>query len=198
MNADTLVLNKNYAAIHVADWKKSLSLLYQGAAEAVDDDCRAYGFEDWVELSKAMVDSPSGFVHTPTMRIAVPEVIRLTRYDRLPQSDVKLTRRTIYGHYGYSCAYCGERKGTKDLNIDHVIPRSRGGTTAWENVVLSCVECNKRKADKSPGEAGMKLLVNPTKPKWRGHADMIIKLPIKVKDSWSHFIDKAYWESELR
>ena len=197
--SDVLVLNKQFTAIHVADWKQTMSLLFQGHAEAVDASYQTYGFEDWCELSNAMVESPSGFVHTATLRIAIPEVIRLTRYEKLPSADIKFTRSNLYEHYKNKCSYCGDKFQTRDLNLDHVIPRSRGGGTNWDNIVLSCIPCNKKKADKSPAEAGMKLLVTPTKPRWRGPSHMIMSMHnIKVRDSWQSFIDQAYWNSELR
>src|SRR5687768_11014485 len=105
--SDTLVLNKNYYAIHIMDWQRAISLLYQGHADALDENLQPYDFEDWKELSAVMESHPGRFVHTVTYRIAVPEVIRLTRYDRLPKAEVKFTRRNIYEHYGHKCCYCG-------------------------------------------------------------------------------------------
>lgn len=196
-SADVLVLNKGFCAIHVADWKQVMSLLFQGHAEAVDENYRTYDFQSWCELSKLMADNPAGFKHTPTLRIAVPEVIRLTRYDRLPSNDVKFTRSNIYSHYDNKCSYCGDKFTTKELNLDHVMPKSRGGKTNWENIVLSCIPCNLRKSDKTPAEAGMKLLVKPSRPRWKGAAHMIMKSPVQIRQSWSKFIDLAYWDSEL-
>src|SRR5262245_47211651 len=129
--SDTLVLNKNFYAIHIIDWQRALSLLYQGHADALDETLQAHGFEDWKELSAAMETHPSGFINTTTFRIAVPEIIRLTRYDRLPKAEVKFTRRNIYEHYGYRCCYCGLQFKTSELNLDHVVPRSKSGRTDW-------------------------------------------------------------------
>ena len=195
--SDTLVLNRNFAAIHIASWQKAVSLLYQGHAQAVDSDLCTHDFNDWVELSQKMKENQKGFVNSATLRIAVPEVIRLTRYDRLPRQEVKFSRRNIYEHYHNKCCYCGHRYSTKELNLDHVTPRSRGGHTDWDNIVLSCVPCNSRKNDKTPEEAGMRLLVKPSKPKWRGVNSIVVQSPVPIPVSWQHLIDHNYWQSEL-
>lgn len=195
--ADTLVLNRSFHAVQVSGWRRSITLLYQGHAEAVDEGLRTYDFADWVELSRLMREHPRGFVHTATLRIAVPEVIRLTRYDKLPKEQVKFTRRSVYEHYGCTCCYCGRSFKTSELNLDHVLPRSRGGMTTWENIVLSCIPCNTRKDNRTPKEAGMRLLVRPSKPRWMGLRSMMAQLPAPIPVSWQRLIDRAYWESEL-
>lgn len=197
MNKDALVLNKNYYAIHITNWEKVMSLLYQGAAQAIDENITAYDFEDWVELSALMEKNDKGFIHTSTMRIAIPEVIRLTRYDRLPRQDVKFTRRNIYEHYGLKCSYCGGKFTTKELNLDHIIPRSRGGKTNWTNIALSCIQCNSRKGCRTPEEAGMELLVKPTCPRWKGATTVTKQAPLPIPISWSRLIDAKYWNTEL-
>jgi 5-methylcytosine-specific restriction endonuclease McrA len=197
MTADVLVLNKSYYAMQVASWQKAFSLVFQGHAEVVDENYQTYSFEDWAELSKLMKDNPAGWVNTPTLRLAIPDVIRLTRYERLPDSEVKFTRRNIYDHYKMTCAYCGEKKRSEDLNLDHVIPRSRGGKTNWENIVLSCIDCNRIKADRTPAEAGMRLTLRPTRPRWKGVQHMTFKAPFKIRSPWQKFLDAAYWDSEV-
>ncbi|HVO33239.1 MAG TPA: HNH endonuclease [Elusimicrobiota bacterium] len=197
MSADVLVLNRNFYAIHIADWQRALSLVYLDHARVVDQEYRTYTFEDWRELSKILTNHPGGYVHTPTFRIAIPEVIALRGYDKMPVGDVKFTRRNIYEHYGHRCCYCGHKFGTQELNLEHVLPRSRGGRTDWANIVTACIPCNLKKADRLPHEAGMKLLIKPTKPKWRGSASLVFKAPFKIKASWQRFIDNVYWNTEL-
>lgn len=197
MSSDVLVLNRNFCAVHIADWQRALSLVYIDHARVVDEEYRTYTFEDWRELSQMISKHPSGFVTTPKFRIAIPEVIVLRHYDKMPVGEIKFTRRNIYDHYGYRCCYCGHRYSTPDLNLEHVLPKSRGGKTDWTNIVTSCIPCNLRKADKLPAEAGMKLLIKPTKPKWRGSASLVLKAPFKMKASWQRFIDTVYWNSEL-
>jgi 5-methylcytosine-specific restriction endonuclease McrA len=197
MSADVLVLNRNFYAVHITQWQRALSLLYLDHARVVDQEYRTYDFEDWRELSQMITNNPSGYVSTPSFRIAIPEVITLRGYDRLPVGDVKFTRRNIYEHYGYHCCYCGRKFVTQELNLEHVLPRSRGGKTDWSNIVTSCMPCNLRKADRLPDEAGMKLLIKPTKPKWRGSASLVFRAPFKIKASWQRFIDTVYWNTEL-
>ncbi len=196
--SDTLVLNKNFYAIHIVGWQRAVSLLYQGHADVLDERLLAYNFEDWKQLSAEMKEHPSGFVHAPSFKVAIPEVIRLTRYDKLPRAEVKFTRRNLYEHYGYKCCYCGKEFKTNELNLDHVMPKSRGGLTSWVNIVTACLGCNGRKGNKTPKEAGMKLLVQPSKPVWKGHKSLAtISVPFKMKISWQRIIDEKYWNAEL-
>lgn len=198
MNRDSLVLNKSFLAIHVINWEKTMSLLFQGAAEALDDNLQGYSFEDWVELSKAMEDNPKGFICSANMKVAVPEVIRLTKYDALPRQEVKFTRKNIYEHYHNTCCYCGKHKSTKELNLDHVLPKSRGGHTCWTNIVLACISCNTKKDNRTPEEAHMPLLVKPSRPKWQRVQTISMHAPAPIPVSWQRLLDEKYWSSELK
>jgi 5-methylcytosine-specific restriction endonuclease McrA len=195
--SEVLVLNRQFYAIHITSWRRALTLLYLDHAQVVDPEYRTYSFQDWRELSRRIQDHPAGFVCTPSFRLAVPEVIALKVYDKLPASDVKFTRRNIYEHYGYRCCYCGRRFATQDLNLDHVVPRSRGGPTDWSNIVTSCIPCNLRKGNLSPREAGMKLLIPPSRPRWKGRSSLVFRARFKARQSWQRFIDNIYWDSEL-
>lgn len=195
--SEVLVLNKNFYAIQITSWRRAIGLVYLERADVVDEGYRIYNFSDWCELSKLITNSPSGYITTPTLKIAIPEVIALRFYDRLPISEVKFTRKNIYEHYGYHCCYCGKRFPSSELNLDHVIPRSRGGKTTWDNIVTSCVGCNIKKGNKLPKEAGMKLLIPPSKPKWSNALTIALKSTIKIKSSWQKFIDNVYWNIEL-
>ena len=193
----TLVLNRSYFGIHIIPWQKSVSLVYQGAAEAVDSNLQCYNFEDWCELSALMEKHDHGFVHTINMKVAIPEVIRLTKYNQLPRQEVRFTRHNLYSHYRNKCCYCGGQFSTKELNPDHVIPRSKGGLTNWENIVTSCYGCNTLKDDRTPEQAGMKLLVKPSRPKWQGVRTILKQAPLPIPVSWSRLIDEKYWQTEL-
>lgn len=197
MGSDVLVLNRNFYAVQITSWQRALTLLYIGHASVVDQEYRTYSFEDWQELSLMIDSHPAGFISTPNFKIAIPEVIALKLYDKLPSMEVRFTRRNLYEHYKYRCCYCGNKFASADLNLEHVTPRSRGGKTCWENVVTSCIACNVRKADKLPEEAGMKLLVTPSKPKWRGNLSLMFSSPVKMRTSWQRFIDSIYWNEEL-
>lgn len=196
--SDTLVLNRNFYAVHIMGWQRAMSLLFTGHAEALDENLLPYNFEDWKELSAAMTAHPGGFVHTPTYKLAVPDIIRLKRFDTLPRGEVKFTRKNIYEHYRHKCGYCGRQFRTAELNLDHIVPRSKGGPTNWSNIITACIPCNTRKDDKTPEQAGMRLLVKPSKPEWRGAQSLLsISMPIKVKASWQKVIDTSYWDTEL-
>lgn len=194
---DVLVLNRSFLAVQIIPWQRALSLVYLDHARVVDEDYRTYSFEDWRELSGVMHQSPSGFVQTPHFKIAIPDVIALRYFDGLPRNEGKFTRRNIYEHYGYRCAYCGVKFATSDLNLEHIIPRSRGGRTDWANVVTACIPCNLRKGNRLPEEANMKLLVKPTKPAWTGVAALAFRPGFKIRQSWQRFVDNIYWNTEL-
>ena len=197
MASDVLVLNRSFFAIQVTSWQRALSLLYIGHASVVDQEYRTYSFEDWQELSQMITEHPAGFVRTPNFKIAVPEIIALKLYDKLPAVEAKFTRRNLYEHYKYRCCYCGKKFSSQELNLEHVVPRSKGGKTSWENVVTSCMPCNTRKGDKLPHEAGMNLLAVPSRPKWKRSLSVMLSSPVKIKTSWQRFIDNVYWNSEL-
>ncbi len=193
----TLVLNRAFFPVHITSWRRALSLVYDDAARVVDQDFRTYSFADWRELSQARGADPFGVVHTPSFAIRIPEVIALARYDRVPPTRVKFTRRNLYTHYGHRCCYCGRTFASNELNLEHVIPRSRGGKSVWENVVTACVPCNVKKSNRTPHEAGMNLLVSPTRPKARGAAALIFRPGVKMRASWQRFVDVTYWDSEI-
>ena len=193
-----LVINSNFQAVDVATWERAITLLFQGHAQAVDSDLRTYDFADWVELSAMMKDNPNGFVNSPNVKVAIPAVIRLTQYSQLPKNEVVFTKRNLMEHYGYRCCYCGKKFAPKDLNFDHVVPRCKGGKTDWTNIVTSCFPCNSKKADRTPKEAGMKLLKQPSKPKHQPvFKRLVVSLPLKTRATWQKLIDRAYWDTEL-
>ena len=94
-------------------------------------------------------------------------MLALARYDRLPTQAVAFSRRNIFKRDRFTCQFCGRQPGSEELTIDHVVPRSRGGTSTWENCVLACVPCNARKANRTPEQAGMKLRRAPVRPAWK-------------------------------
>ncbi|MFA5790753.1 MAG: HNH endonuclease [Caldisericia bacterium] len=195
--SEVLVLNRNFYAIHVAHWQHAMSLLFKEHAYVIDNDFQKWNFSEWVELSKMMDNHPAGYIHTVSLKIAIPEVIALSLYDELPVTDVKFTRKNIYRHYAHKCCYCGNKFGTEDLNLDHVLPSSRGGETNWANIVLSCIPCNTKKGSHTPAEAGLKMFYQPSKPAWHPSYCLGIKTHINICESWKKFINKIYWDGEL-
>lgn len=195
LHGRTLVLNKAWAAISTTPVRNALSLLYRGSARAIcPDTFTAHDFEAWADLSRTR-DAGGEFVSTVAIRIRVPEVILLRFYSGFPRKGVAFSRRNLYRRDGFTCQYCGSQPGTELLSIDHVVPRSRGGRSTWENCVLSCLECNKRKASRSLGEAGLSLLRSPYRP--QGGPAFEISLGTR-RQSWERFVSERYWNVELQ
>jgi 5-methylcytosine-specific restriction endonuclease McrA len=158
-----LLLNRHFAPVSVATVRRSFVLLYGGAARAVDQDGETYDFASWLTMP---IRGNDDGIPTVSGEVRVPRVLHLLRYDRAPRVSVRLTRRNLMIRDQYQCQYCGRRPNQRDLNVDHIIPRSRGGLDSWENLVVSCRACNLRKGRRTPPEAGMHLLSTPHHPRW--------------------------------
>jgi 5-methylcytosine-specific restriction endonuclease McrA len=200
LNQQVLVLNRLWQAVNVCSVRRALTLLFEGHAQVVwgaaDGEFRTYNFHEWRDLSTAQpAPDPHDVVRTVALRIRVPRVILLLFFDRLPRKEVKFTRHNIFERDRNTCQYCGRTAERKDLNLDHVIPRDRGGPTTWENIVCSCIPCNTRKANRTPAEASLRLIRKPKRPKWRPFVQVHLGTP--VHESWKHFLDIAYWNVEL-
>lgn len=197
LNQPVLVLNRLWQAVNVCSAKRALTLLFQGHAQVVfGDDAGAFhtfDFGQWHDFSNRQPHEEC--IHTISFKIRVPRVILLVMFDRVPKKEVKFTRHNIFERDQNRCQYCGEVFDRKDLNLDHVVPRDRGGPTTWENIVCSCIVCNTRKANRTPHEAGLHLIRKPKRPKWRPFIQ--VNLGLHFHDSWKHFIDLAYWNVEL-
>jgi 5-methylcytosine-specific restriction endonuclease McrA len=192
-----LVLNRLWQAVNVCSVRRALTLLFSGHAQVVletpDGEFQTYNFLEWYDFSIRQPHPES--ISTISFKIRIPRVIMLLFFDRLPTKEVKFTRHNIFERDKNPCQYCGRVLDKKDLNLDHVIPKDRGGPTTWENIVCSCIECNTKKGNHTPQEAGMRLIRKPKKPKWRPFVQINFNIP--QHDSWKHFIDIAYWNVEL-
>jgi 5-methylcytosine-specific restriction endonuclease McrA len=184
----TLVLNRSFRAVAVADWRRAITLVYMGLAEALDEQLTPYDFQAWIAASTNWAEAPGGFVRSTSTRLAVPEVIRLVRYDRIPHREVAFTRHNVFARDRHRCAYCGKKKSVNELDIDHVLPKSRGGPHEWTNVVTSCRACNLKKADKLPEEASMPLQVRPEKPRWTLMGSLVPHPRAHIPDSWKKLL----------
>lgn len=192
-----LVLNRLWQAVNVCSVRRALTLLFEGQAQVVfntpDGAYQTFSFHEWRDFSSRQPHPES--VHTISFRLRVPRVILLMVFDRVPRQEVKFTRHNIFERDRNTCQYCGKAFERKDLNLDHIVPRDRGGPTSWENIVCSCIPCNTRKANRTPTEAGMHLVRKPKRPKWRPFVQVSFSAP--YHDSWKHFLDLAYWNVEL-
>src|SRR3954471_6797424 len=158
-----LVLNPSFMPVHITSVKRAFSLLYQGIAKAVDKQYELFDFDSWAELSAHEHDDTIGLVGRA---IRVPRVILLIEYDRLPRRRVRFSRHNIYLRDRNTCQYCNIVFSKTDLNLDHVVPRAQNGRTTWENVVCSCINCNRKKGGRTPDEASMRLTRLPRRPEW--------------------------------
>ncbi|GHH03260.1 HNH endonuclease [Comamonas sp. JC664] len=193
INSAVLVLNRYYQPVHVTSVKRAFSLLYLGVAKAIDSQYRLYEFDDWAALS-----ATQDCITTIERTIRVPRVLVLSAYDHLPRGRVRFSRLNIYARDNDTCQYCGKNLPRSELNLDHVMPRTQGGKTTWENVVCSCVPCNLKKGGRTPEQASMKLLKKPVRPRWtplfRGATR---KVTYREWLPFLHLADASYWNVEL-
>jgi len=204
LESSVLVLNKFYAAVHVVNAKRAFAMLCKESAEVVSIDggqYNSYDFTSWVDISafKAECELPDEdryeSIKTFSLEIRVPKIIRLVVYDKLPKATIKFNRKNIFARDKNKCQYCGKKVPTSELSLDHVIPRTQGGTSNWKNIVCACTNCNKRKGGRRPEEAGMRLICKPVKP---NHCPLIqLKLGSNKYNSWKQFLNNAYWDVPL-
>jgi 5-methylcytosine-specific restriction endonuclease McrA len=196
LDTSVLVLNRVYRPIHVTSVRRAITLLYQGVARALDEEFQLFDFESWAAVGTAAHHEA---IRTPTRVIRVPRVIVLVAHEHLPRHRVRFSRFNVYARDESTCQYCGRRLPRSELNLDHVVPRSRGGTTSWENVVCSCVRCNLRKGGRTPDEAGMRLQRTPSRPRWSAVFRSAARRAFYQQ--WMPFlglVDSAYWNAELK
>lgn len=198
MSQRCLVLNKAWHPITTVALRRAIVMLFSEykdgtpKARVIEPNTfQPYTWEDWAKLEPVSDET----LKSAHLEFRIPEVILLSRYDKLPQPKVHFSRRNLYKRDDMTCQYCGAKPGSAELNIDHVIPKSRGGQSTWENCVLSCVKCNSRKADKLLHECGMKLRKTPKKPRMN-----MFKLGGMTKpiESWKQFISETYWSVEMK
>lgn len=196
-----LELNKNRTAmgtLTVQDAIIKLTSTYDDGTPKAKVICpetmEAFTWSDWASLSEIMTNGDD-LLHSSHAYYKVPEVIVLTRYEKVRRPKLHFSRRNIFKRDKMTCQYCGDQPGSEELNIDHVVPRAQGGITSWENCVLSCVDCNRRKRDRTPHQANMVLLSKPKKP----DTGNIFKFDLgnRPLKSWKAFISEAYWNVEL-
>lgn len=188
LNLNVLVLNKLWQPIHTCSVRRAVKLLCLGHAQVVEAEgetrYQTHDLGSWLEASSDMVTG--GVIRSVRFAMKIPKVIVLAIYDKLPSKEVKFTRHNVFLRDHYTCQYCCEAFCERELNLDHVVPRDKGGRTCWDNIVTSCVRCNNRKANKLPHEVGMHPARKPSAPRWRplfgarrrGHID----------ESWKTFL----------
>jgi 5-methylcytosine-specific restriction endonuclease McrA len=195
LNTAVLVLNRSYLPIHVTSVRRAFSLLYQGIARAVDEQYQTFDFDEWRQLAVARDMDAIG---TSSGIIRVPRVIVLLAFDRFPRRHVRFSHINLMARDNFQCQYCRRKPSRSELNLDHVVPRALGDRSTWENVVTSCVDCNRRKGGRTPKQARMKLARLPLRPRWTPLMNLMLS---SVRyDEWKPFlnvVDASYWNVEL-
>lgn len=161
VNGQVLVLNRHYQPVNVTNVRRAFIMLYLDLARAVDKDYSVFDFDAWARLA------PRGeTLRSVSREFRVPRVIVLQTYDRMPIGQIRFSRGNVFVRDSYTCQYCQRTLRPTDLNLDHVLPKSRGGGTSWENVVTSCIPCNLKKGRRTPEEANMRLAKKPERPRF--------------------------------
>jgi len=168
-----LLLNITYEPLKIINWKKAITLLMLGKVEVLEE----YGRD----------------IHSVSFTIKLPAVVRLLMLVKRPINQVRFSRQNIYARDKYKCQYCGQKLPVEDLSYDHVVPKSRGGKTLWNNIVTSCIVCNRKKGGRTPREANMRLIRKPSKPKWLP----ALRITIGFKEVPTSWQDYLYWNVEL-
>lgn len=169
----TLVLSQSYEPVKIVSWKRAITLLFLGKVEIVEEYDRD--------------------IKTTSLLIKIPSVVRLLNAFRRHRKPIKFSRVNIYGRDNYSCQYCSAKKPIAELTYDHVVPRSQGGKTIWTNIVTACEDCNRKKANRTPAQAGMRLRKLPVQP--AATPSLVITVSkTSVPDAWRDYV---YWTQEL-
>lgn len=189
IDSQVLVLNRLWQPVHICGAKRAVGLLFLGHAQVVHTDEQSnfltHDADSWI-LESADYRGDD-VIRTISYHFRVPSIIVLMSYDRVPRQEVKFCRQSVFERDKFTCQYCGKRHEPRELNLDHVIPRDKGGPTTWENVVCSCIQCNTRKANKLPKQAKMFPMTEPRKPRWRPFFGQ--GAPKRLAHaSWSHFV----------
>lgn len=182
-----LVLNRNWQAIDSKTPAQAFCMMATGVATALDihesGDMRPVRWSEWLALPVRDGDNAVRTVHGP---VRIPTVLVLATYAMVPKRRPKFSARNIWQRDAGTCQYTGRKLAPHEGNIDHVLPRSRGGRTSWENCVLAHKAINSRKADKLPAEAGLRLQRPPVAPR-ELPATVLIRNPHGIRD-WKHFL----------
>jgi 5-methylcytosine-specific restriction endonuclease McrA len=163
LNYPVLILNQNYEPLNICKVRRAIVMVLNGTAEVTENN--------------------SSVIRSPSFSMISPSVVRLSHMVRRPSQKAKLTRRRVFVRDQYTCQYCG--KQTRELTLDHVVPRHRGGEHTWDNVISACKSCNQRKAGRTPREADMKLLRKPFQPRSSG---IYVVSPFRTPPEWQKFL----------
>lgn len=187
-NKAVLILNKHWVPITTTSMFRAITLLCRDRACVLDTETfERFDLHQWIgkfadneSFKENAIKLPSGF-------IVKPEIVILNDYDAIPYLDISLNKKNIYKRDKYKCQYCIKKLCIDELSIDHVVPKSRGGGTSWENCVTSCKRCNNKKSNRPLSKTSFKLYKKPEKPRW---SPIVSFLPSQYPKSWEMFIGK--------
>ena len=192
INGSVLVLSRAFEPIHITTARRALILLSKDAVRAVGTDFRLYDLDAWLALEPRDEE----YVCTPSRRVSLPRVVVVHGLNRVSRREVKFSRRNVYLRDGGECCYCGRHGRQEDMTLDHVMPVSRGGRSTWSNVALACRACNALKDNRTPEEAGMKMLRRPTRPTWLTF--MTLSGRAVAHPSWRPFAPHLFGEKVVK
>ena len=173
----TLLLNSDWTPLRPISWTKAICLWLDDKVEIL---------AEYAEKVYHAIDDWSG---------KMPAVVRFLKYVSLNKEKVKFSRRNVFARDNFTCSYCGGQPGTENLTYDHVLPRSQGGKTVWDNIVTACIDCNFKKRDRTPTQANMKLKKLPFKPTVRPSFTKLYADNPNTPEEWQSFL---YWNVELQ
>jgi 5-methylcytosine-specific restriction endonuclease McrA len=178
LDEPTLVLNRSWMPIGFATVRFALTRAFAGRALFIlPEDLTVHTLSSWLGMGSI----PERDVRTPSRYIRKPEVILMQTTHRRTRVVPACTRRGVLDRDRWTCQYCGRNPGRGKLSVDHVVPRSKGGQTSWDNCVAACTHCNQRKGDRTPEEALLPLRRRPISP-------FLPRMPGQIPDSWVKFL----------
>jgi 5-methylcytosine-specific restriction endonuclease McrA len=183
-----LVINRVFQPIRITSARRAIRLLYTGTARALTEDGELLDFGAWLRLP--VREGRDDVLPIVNGALRVPRIVHLVRYARMRRPTIRLTRRNLMLRDGYTCQYCSRRRPVRELDIDHVLPRSRGGEDSWTNLVTACQPCNRRKGRRTPAEANMPLRKRPGAPRWSASAQLLTGTPRRYKE-WEPFLEAS-------
>jgi len=177
---DTLVLDTSYVPVARVHWQRAVTLLFMGKVEVVEE----YDDKD---------------VKSVTFSIKMPSIVRFLRALKSKRRAIKFSRENVFARDSGKCQYCGLKLARPEATYDHVVPRAQGGLTSWDNVVICCVPCNRKKGNQTPAQARMKLLSTPVRPKkLPDHVRITVQWRKGDPVSWQTWLSSySYWNDEL-
>ena len=164
-----LLLNSSFEPLKIISWQRAVTMFFTGKIEVVEN----YDHN----------------IRSVSVVIRAPAVVRLLRFVKMGRKSPPLCRSNVLARDNFQCQYCARQLTSREATLDHVLPRSRGGRTSWENIVCCCATCNRRKGGRTPAEARMQLLSKPVKPEWL--PVLTIRLNGNIPQSWQTFLEFA-------